>query len=46
VDGLQVGSVQDTTFEYGMVGLGVFGECAAAHECRLIARDLVVQAIP
>jgi Ca-activated chloride channel family protein len=46
VDGLQVGSVQDTTFEYGMVGLGVFGECAAAHECRLIARDLVVEAIP
>ena len=46
VDDRQVGSIQDTTFEYGLVGLGVFGKCGASRECRVIVRDLLVQAIP
>ena len=46
VDGHQVGSAQDTTFKYGLAGFGVFGECDAIHECRLIAHDLLVEAIP
>ena len=46
VDDREVGSVQDYTFGYGMVGIGVFGECGGAHECKVIARDLLVQAMP
>lgn len=46
VDDRQIASVQDTTFAYGMVGLGVFGPCGGGHECRVIAHDLLVQAIP
>ena len=46
VDGHQVGSVRDTTFQYGLAGFGVFGECDAIHECRLIVHDLRVEAIP
>ena len=41
-----VASVQDTTFKYGLVGFGVFGECDALHECRVIVRDLLVEALP
>ena len=39
VDDRQVGSIQDTTFEYGLVGIGVF------KESHVIVRDLLVQAI-
>jgi len=46
VDDRQVGSIQDTTFEYGLVGFGVFGECRSSCGCRVIVRDLLVQAIP
>jgi hypothetical protein len=46
VDDRQVGTIQDAVFEYGMVGFGVFGECGGAHECKLIARDLLVESIP
>lgn len=40
VDDQQVGSVSDTTFPYGLVGFGVFGEG------RVIVHDLLVEAIP
>ena len=46
VDDRLVASVQDTTFKYGLVGFGVFGECDALHECRVIVRDLLVEALP
>lgn len=40
VDDQPVGRVSDTTFPYGLVGFGVFGEGGA------IAHDLLVEAIP
>jgi VWFA-related protein len=40
VDDQEVGSVRDTTFPYGLVGFGVFGEG------RITVHDLLVEAIP
>jgi hypothetical protein len=40
VDDQQVGSIQEATFKYGLVGFGVF------DEGRVIVHDLLVQAIP
>jgi len=40
VDDHPVGSIQDTTFKYGMVGISVF------KESRVVVHDLLVEAIP
>jgi len=40
VDDRQVGSIQDTTFAYGLVGISVFSKSS------VIVRDLLVEALP
>jgi hypothetical protein len=39
VDDRNVGSIHDTTFQYGLVGFGVFGHG------RIVVRDLLVEAV-